>query len=331
MERRAALPWEQANWLDAAAAWTEGRLLRLGIEPRGQLTLHRVRPWAAVASIDTSEGRLWFKEPAPAMAFEAALTALVSARSPDDCPEVVAWEGSRLLTRDAGPLLRTLLETDPAAAPRWEDILPRYAEVQLAHTGDVDRLLGLGVPDKRPQALLSDYPRLVREVRGLDAVPVDRARLAALASALERALAALDGPVPMTVVHEEVHEANVFVLNGHARFMDWGEGVVSHPFAGLTNTLRDITYRSGLEPGSREVVRLRDTYLEPWTRLAPLHDLRPMFAAGYLLGMLCRAATWERFLATASDDVRAEYDRNAAIWLDILRDALEEGVRLGAS
>jgi hypothetical protein len=330
METRVSLPWDEPDWLDRAALWTTSQLSRQGIEPRGELTLARTRPWAAVASIDTGEGRLWFKEPAPVMGFEAALTAVVSERSPHDGPEVVAWEGTWLLTRDAGPQLRGLLQADATRAPAWEDILRRYAELQLAHIGDAVELRTLGVPDKRPRALLADYRRLVRDVRALDAVPVERSRLASLQPALEQAVAALDGPLPMTLIHEEVHEGNVFVLDGHARILDWGEGAVSHPFAGLTNTLRDIAYRRGLEPDSAEILRLRDVYLEPWTRFAPLDKLRPMFAHGYLLGMLCRAVTWEGFLATASQEVRDEYDRNAAIWLDILREAVENGVRLGA-
>ena len=80
-----------------------------------------------------------------------------------------------------------------------------------------------------------------------------------------------------------------------------------------------------------EVLRLRDVYLEPWTQFAPLDELRRMFAGGYLLGTLCRAVTWERFLAGASQEARDEYDRNAAVWLDIFREGLQEGVRLGAS
>jgi hypothetical protein len=330
METAGALPWNEADWLDRAAAWTRAQLVRRGIAALSELTLERTRPWAAVARIETNEGRLWFKEPAPVMAFEPRLTALVSDRNPDDGPEVVAWDGSWLLTRDAGSQLRTLLEVG-AAAPAWEDILRRYAELQLAHVGEVDELLALGVPDKRPRSLLADFPRLVQNVRALETVPVERARLAALEPAVERAVAALESPVPMTLIHEEVHEANVFVLDGRARFLDWGEGAVSHPFAGLTNTLRDIAYRRGLEPDSAEVLRLRDVYLEPWTRFAPLDELHTTFALGYVLGMLCRAVTWERFLASASQDARDEYDRNAAIWLDIAREALEDGVRLGAS
>ena len=331
METGRGLPWDQPAWLERAAAWTTAELLRLGIEPRGELRLERKRPWAAVARIETSEGRVWFKEPAPAMAFEAALTALVSEHRPEDGPEVLAWGGSWLLTRDAGPQLRTLFEADAVDARVWEDLLRRYAELQLALVPALDDVLALGVPDKRPDALLADFPRLVTEVRAVDEVPVDRGRLASLQSALERSVDGLGGPLPMTVIHEEVHEANVFVRAGHARFLDWGEGAVSHPFAGLTNTLRDIAYRRGLDPDSAEVLRLRDLYLEPWTRFAPLDELRTMFSNGYLLGTLCRAVTWERFLAHASQATRDEYDRNAAVWLDILREGLEEGVRLGAS
>src|SRR5436309_6024512 len=248
METSGVLPWDEPEWFDRAAAWTEAKLARLGITPYGKLTLERMRPWAAVAWIETSDGRLWFKEPAPVMDFEAGLTAFVSARSPAFGPEVVAREASWLLTRDAGPQLRVLLEADATVAPSWEKILQRYAELQLAHVSEVDELLALGVPDKRPEMLLGGYPRLVEDVRGLEAVPVERARLASLGPALERAVAALAGAVPMSVIHEELHEANVFVRERNARLLDWGEGVVSHPFAGLTNTLRDIAYRRGLEP-----------------------------------------------------------------------------------
>jgi hypothetical protein len=294
------------------------------------LTLERTRPWAAVARIETSEGRLWFKEPSPVMGFEPALTAFVAARRPDDAPEVLAWEGSWLLTRHAGPYLRTLLETGGSPLPVWEVIVRRYSELQLAHVGDSEALLALGVPDKRPRALLDEFPRLVRAVRGLEAVPVERARLVALEPALEASVAALEGPLPMTVIHEEVHEANVFVLDGCARFLDWAEGAVAHPFAGVTNTLRDIAYRCRLEPDSPQLLRLRDIYLEPWTSFAPMQELRAAFTHGYLLGMLCRAVTWERLLAGATQAVRDEYDRNAAVWLDLFREGLEDGVRLGA-
>ena len=75
------------------------------------------------------------------------------------------------------------------------------------------------------------------------------------------------------------------VRGGRARLLDWGEAAVSHPFAGLVNTLRDFTYRRRLEPEGREMLRLRDIYLEPWSRFAPSGELRETFKQGYLFGV----------------------------------------------
>jgi len=41
--------------------------------------------------------------------------------------------------------------------------------------------------------------------------------------------------------------------------------------------------------------------------------------------------TWDQILADQLPEVRAEYGRNAAVWLDIFREGIERGIRLGAS
>ena len=155
--------------------------------------------------------------------------------------------------------------------------------------------------------------------------------LHALAPQLESLTEALGGSLPPTLIHEEFHEANVFVRDGHPRLLDWAEAAVSHPFAGLVNTLRDIAFRRRLKPNGREMLRLRSVYLEPWTRLASPAELNELFDQGYVLGALCRALTWERLLAGQNPAVRAEYGRNAAVWLDLIfREGIEGDVRLGA-
>ena len=118
---------------------------------------------------------------------------------------------------------------------------------------------------------------------------------------------------------------------GRPRLLDWGEATVSHPFAGLVNTLRDIAFRRRLKPNGREMLRLRSVYLEPWTRFGSPRELSELFDRGYVLGALCRALTWDRVLTGQRAPVRDEYNRNAAVWLDIIfREGIEEGVRLGA-
>ena len=60
------------------------------------------RAWSAVVRVPTTDGEAWFKEDPPSLAFEPALTAALAPRRPDILPEVIAFEGPRLLTRDAG-------------------------------------------------------------------------------------------------------------------------------------------------------------------------------------------------------------------------------------
>ena len=275
----------------------------------------------------TSAGDVWFKEPAPALAFEPALTLVVEGRCPGFAPEVLAAEGARLLTRDAGPQLRSLLRRREPA-PSWDELLPLYAELQLSLAGDLEPVLALGIPDKRPAAVAHADPELVERIHGPGA---ERTRLRALEPALRDLAGALEDPLPPTVVHEEVHEGNVFVRDARPRLLDWGEAAASHPFAGLVNTFRDIAYRRRLRPDGREMLRLREVYLEPWGRFAPPSELRESFTRGYLLGTLCRAMSWDRILSPLPSPPRDEYERNAVVWLDIFREGVESGVRVGAS
>ncbi len=328
MERLLPLPWEEPGWFERVEAWVGAELGRLGFEPRGKLELVRTRPWAAIARVATASSDVWFKEAAPALAFEPALTVAVSRRCPDFTPEVLAVEGTSMLTRDAGPQLRSFRKSGEPA-PSWDEVLPLYAELQIELAGDLDELLALGTPDKRPAAVSSAYLDLVERVSGAE--PSATGRFRALAPELELLVEALEGALPLTVIHEEVHEGNVFVRGGQARLLDWAEASVSHPFAGLVNTLRDIAYRQRLKPNGREMLRLRSVYLEPWTRFAPPAELGEVFNRGYLLGTVCRALSWDRILAPQLAPVRAEYDRNAAIWLDMFREGVEDGVSLGAS
>jgi hypothetical protein len=322
------LPWEADGWLGRVASWVEVELGRLGLGTTGELELVRARPWAAVARIATTAGYVWFKESAPSLAFEPALTVAVSRRIPAFTPEVLVSEGTRMLTRDAGPQLRAAVKHGEPA-PAWDELLPLYAELQIELADDAKQLIALGAPDKLPATVSAAYGGLVGRVGRRNGLDIER--LQALAPELESLTDALGSSLPATLIHEEFHETNVFVRDGRARLLDWGEASVSHPFAGLVNTLRDIAFRRKLKPNGREILRLRSVYLEPWTAFGSPRELSELFDRGYLLGALCRALSWDRVLTGQRAPVRDEYDRNAAVWLDIIfREGIEEGVRLGA-
>ena len=280
----------------------------------------RTRPWAAIARVPTAEGLLWFKQPAPANAFEPQLTEAVARQAPDFAPEVVAADDTRLLTADAGPSLREL-------EPDWESVLVRLAELQIALAQDVDELLGLGAPDKRPEVLPGSYRELVART-GLPAEL--RTRLHELEPAVERRASALGENIPPSIAHEEVHGGNLFVRDGRCRLLDWGEACISHPFAGLVNTLRAIVDGQGLEPGDPEVLRLRDVYLEPWTAFEPLPELRELFESAYVLGTICRALTWDAILAPLPAAEVEPFGHSVAAWLEIYAETEEHPEKLGA-
>jgi len=234
-----------------------------------------------VIRVPVAGGNAWFKESAPAGGFEADLTELLATRRPDCIAVVLAAEGPRLLTADAGPSAREAPEQAD-----WEEIVRLYAGLQIELAGEVEALLGLGVPDSRPETLGHPVP----------------------------------GPVPLSLIHEEVQDGNVHLRDGGPVFIDWAEASVSHPFAGMTNTLRIAAWRLDWEPGGPEVLRLRDAYLEPWIPYAPLDELREIFAGGYALGALARAGSWERI-------GNAE---NAGAWREIYAEACGPKARLGA-
>ncbi len=108
--------------------------------------------------------------------------------------------------------------------------------------------------------------------------------------------------VPETIQHDDLHDGQVFVKEGHIRILDWGDSCISHPFHTLTVTLRALAWRHGLEPGSSELLRLRDAYLEPFGAPAAAADL------AYRIGTLARALAWHRYLAAAAPEERDPED-----------------------
>ncbi len=263
----------------------------------------RTRPWAAIARVPTAEGLVWFKDNPTANAFEPELTALLARLRPDALPEVVAHEGPRLMTRDVGPRLRDLFDAGEPA-PSWEAVLGQYGELHAGFTSVAEQALALGAPDERPERL----PDLYEELAGRDD----------WYHSVAEAAAKLGESVPAGVVHQEAHDGNVFVRDGHAVFIDWAESSVTHPFLGPLLPLRFATERLGYEPGSREVEHLRDAYLEPFTSSAPASELRRAFAHAYLLAPIGRAQVWQRILGPLAAEVSAAHDDPVSDWIEIL-------------
>jgi Ser/Thr protein kinase RdoA (MazF antagonist) len=303
--------WTRPEWLAEARAWVEARLAERGTEIAGEIEQPHVYWWATALRIPTTDGVVWFKAEQPHHAFEVALTELLARLAPRHTAEVVGSDRARgwMLTRDAGTRLREL----PDALAHWEALLPRYAEIQIELASRVDELLALGVADHSLAAMPEQLRRALDDDAALllgrdDGLTADERRriVDELPAFDELCRRLLEIPIPETLQHDDLHDANVFVRDGEYVVFDWGDSCISHPFHTLAVTLRAVAYRLELPAGGREVLRLRDAYVEPWTRVAPRADAEFAIDLARRTGAIQRALAWHRFSQLMPADARAD-------------------------
>lgn len=277
-----------------------------GCTPTGEVEA-RVRPWSSCWRVPTADGVVWLKANAPGTAYEAQLyRTLVEAGAPHVLtPLAVDAERGWLLLPDGGPTLRTHLDRDPDPS-RWEQLLPKYAQLQR-HLED--RVLP-GVPDCRPGRM----PALLDEL--LTNLPVEhRDELEALRPRYAEWCEELaTSGISATVQHDDLHDGNVFSTDV---VFDWGDAALAFPFSTMLVTLRSVRSRWP----DLDLVRLRDAYLEPWTDTHSRAELELLTLLATRVGKVGRAAAWQRALIDVPDP--GEHAEAAPGWLEEL---LEEDV-----
>jgi hypothetical protein len=310
----ARLLWLEPDWLALAEEWIRAQLARCGIARTGNTEQIHVRWWSTILRVPTSEGDLFFKANAPPAAFEPALTEFLAHVDCDRIPELVAIDRERawMLMRDAGTRLRELMKS-VADLRRWQELLPLYAELQIAIAPRAHELLAIGVPDARLKSLPADFEQLLADAcvlrvgvpEGL--TPDEHAQLAARIPAFREVCGKLAAyGIPETLQHDDFHDGNVFVRDGRYLFLDWGDSCVSHPFHTLAVTLRSIAFKLGVEPGGPELERLRDAYVEPFTRYRPHKELVEAVDLAHRSGTVARSLAWYRFVTAMEPPFRDE-------------------------
>jgi hypothetical protein len=276
--------WRDDDFVRSAHAWIGAQLERLGIVRAGDIEQPHVRAWSTVMRVPTDRGDVWFKANMEALRQEAAVTAMLAERDPELVAPPLAVDVDRgwMLMSDAGRTLRDVI-AEERSLRRWLDVLPRYAELQIAFGDRVDALLAAGVPDLRLAVLPERYERLVTEVdvdeRFREAVPHVRSLCDALASY----------GIAETVNHDDLHDAQVFVRDGAELVMDWGDACVSHPFFTLSVTLEGvIAWGLDDEEDSEDIRPYRDAYLAPFGASYD-GDLAGAVDVALRLGWACRA------------------------------------------
>ncbi|RZU31550.1 phosphotransferase [Blastococcus saxobsidens] len=308
-----AATWQDQRWRDAALSWATTHLERVGRPLAGGPEQPHVRAWSTVFRLPVRGGLAWLKSVGPGSAQEPPLAEALGRWVPDRVvvPLAVDRERRLVLLPDGGPTLRAAGTGGPAA---WEVMVRDHARLQIAVAPHADAMVALGVPDHRPERLpalvaellADDEAQLVGQPGGLTAEVRGqlRARLGNYADACGHLAG---GPVPGSLQHDDLHDANVFVAAGRHRFFDWGDASVGHPFLVLLVALRMVAHGLGVPHGDPVLVRLRDAYLDEWRSFGTPGELRELCVLALRVGPLQRALTWRRILHGVHADERAEW------------------------
>ena len=120
--------------------------------------------------------------------------------------------------------------------------------------------------------------------------------------------------VPHTLVHGDLG-GNILIRDEGYTFFDWTDVCVSHPFFEMATISGAYFDESVLKDNPDAEIRLRDAYLEPWTKLMPVEKLVEAFEASRPLGALHQTMTYMWILTNISPDARPELGGGLLHWV----------------
>ena len=234
---------------------------------------------------------------------------------------VTAFDAERgfLLTPDQGPVFGETVGDD---LEPWVAIAREGALLQRELVGHVDDLERAGCT-RLGAAEAASY--VATRTEQYAALPVgDRRRLDDEgATALRRLLPEVERwadqvlalGLPLTLNHSDLHEHNVFAVDGGLRFFDFGDAVVSEPLSVLLTTLRVLRDVLDCAADDPRVAAVSDAALEVWSDLAPVAEMRAALPAALQLGKVARSESWARCWPSVTDEEDVEFGGYATGWL----------------
>ena len=164
------LPWEEPGWIEKTTVWIHAQLEEHNLRASSPVEIIHQRPWSTFARLSTEDGIVYFKAPAPAFKYEAALTQALANWRPDCSVPVLAVDFERgwILSANAGDTLRSMYRS-LEQIEHWEKVLPLYVELQIDMTERLPELLALGMPDRRLLKSPHLYTQILEDTENLPA------------------------------------------------------------------------------------------------------------------------------------------------------------------
>jgi hypothetical protein len=203
----------------------------------------------------------------------------------------------------------------------WERLLAQFAQMQIESAGEADRLITLGVPDRRLARIPRLYQEIVADRETLDVggphglSEEDWARAQALPPEVEALCAELtDCGLPNGLHHDDFGPGNALLgPDGNYSFFDWSDCAITMPLCSLFIPLRWARYVLNYDDAALE--RMRDAYLEPWHGVVSSERLECALPRALRLAKLQRALTWRTWVRATGPERAWEYADSAPYFL----------------
>ena len=309
--------WGTAGFRDELRDWCVSV-----VGPVTAMTQQKLRGWATVWRVETADGVWYAKQNCPGQQIELPLMTALARLVPDRVVPVQAVGDGFLMTPDQGDVfyqtagddLQNWVRLAREAALLQRELVPHHAE-----------LMALGMTELRPDEAVAYLSARIEQYAAL--APDDPRRLAPdVADRLQVHLPAVRRwaeqvaalGLPMTLNHNDLHENNVFDVDGRLRFFDFGDALVTEPLGVLLIPLNILGEKLQADRDDVRLWRVVDAALEVWSDLVPAAELRAALPAALQLGRLGRVESWVRCQPSLSDDELAQWGPIAATWLGTL-------------
>jgi hypothetical protein len=264
---------------------------------------------------------VFLKCPAPAAKHEVALTVALAAHCPGRIAEPIAADADAgwMLFADGGSVLRDRNQEEGFSWKRWEAFGHAAGELQLEASRHLELWFGAGCRDARLGRLPDLKLELVERYEARVGNETAKRLKALMLGPLVEPLAELG--LPDSILHNDLHDLNVFAGDEGLRIFDWGDAVVGFPLMDVAVLLDSAAAQGGVsaDPGqSPELARLLDAYLEPFTALAPATELRASLGGVRRLASIARALVWDGLDEILSDAERERFGDRVRFYLDAL-------------
>jgi hypothetical protein len=296
---------------------------RLGRPLTGPVEQVRVWELSCVLRAPTTAGDVWFKTSiaSPLFVNEGVVMRTLARLFPDHVPAPLAVDAERGWM--VLPGFEAKLDWD-APLEMVEEVARTFAGMQVEAAGHVDRLLAAGCHDRRLDRLAARAGAWLPEVGADGRLPamdtatwLSEEEAAALAAAVPRIracceeLAAL--AVPSSLVHGDLHLANVAEGPRGPLLFDWTDACVAHPFLDLATIRRGTGEVDVAEAELR--ARLRAAYLPAWSSFESPARLARAWELAVPLGALHQAISYRSLVASLQPPIDLHMARSTAWWL----------------